>query len=84
MIDVKALNQIIEERGIKKKKLASMLGIHPNALTRKLKGEVDFKASEIVILRDILRLSDADVKRIFLLSWVNNIHTGDKANDRAD
>lgn len=56
----------IEERGIKKTKIAEALGISTVALYGKLNGEYEFKPSEIVALQKLMRLSDAEVKEMFL------------------
>jgi len=84
MINKEALNHAIKTSGVKKCVIAQVLGITPNALTRKLNGSVEFKSSEVVKMRDFLHLSNEDVERIFLLSSVNNIHTQDKPNGNAD
>lgn len=78
MVDIKALNDAITRAGVKKKALANALGITPNSLTRKLDGSVDFKVSEICIIRDFLRLSNEEVCKIFLISSVIINHMDDK------
>lgn len=75
MTDIKALNDAIDRSGIKKRAIAEALGISANCLTTRLNGTTEFKSSEIAILRDLLRLSNEDVVRIFLRSSVNEVHT---------
>lgn len=45
--------------------LAKMLGINASTLSRKLSGETDFTRSEIVLIKECLNLSLADVDAIF-------------------
>ena len=60
------LQKAIEERGIKKTKIAEALGISTVALYGKLDGKYQFKPSEIKALQELMRLSDAEVKEMFL------------------
>lgn len=46
--------------------LANELGITPQAFRFKLRGETEFKASEIVKLSELLRLTDRETRDIFL------------------
>ena len=65
MTDIKRLNEIIEEHGIKKKVIANRIGILPSTLTTRLNGHSDFKVSEAAKLADILGLTPAEKMRIF-------------------
>ncbi len=59
------LNREILNSGIKKKSIASRLGITEMSLIRKLKGETEFKISETVKIGSILNLSDVEKCDIF-------------------
>ena len=63
---MRKLKEIIDKSGIKKRYIADMLGISRAALYNKLNGEAEFLPSEIKCLQILLRLSDAEVKYIFL------------------
>lgn len=60
----------IKRVGITKKEIAKSLGISEQALFNKIKGETEFKASEIYKLTDILRLSAESRDLIFLMNNV--------------
>lgn len=60
------LENAINERGIKYEVIANKLGITRKTFHRKLMGEVDFKLREAIELIDILRLTETEVKDIFL------------------
>ena len=59
------LNREILNSGIKKKSIASRLGITEMSLIRKLKGETEFKIRETVKIGSILNLSDVEKCDIF-------------------
>lgn len=66
MTDTRLFYQIISESGIKKGHLASLLGISITSLWQKAHNVREFKASEIKILCDVLKInSPKDVKRVF-------------------
>jgi len=65
MVDTNKLKQKIKEKGLKFGYLAQLLGISENTFTKKMKGIVDFKATELKILRDVLELSWDEVDAIF-------------------
>ena len=64
-MDIKALKQKIDERGLKIKYLAKELNLSYEAMCRKVKGENEFKASEMRKLADILDMSNDDIVSIF-------------------
>lgn len=65
---MKELKKIIEKKGLKYSFLTQKLGIAYNTLCRKLNGKSEFKSSEIIILSEILDITNPDeITRIFLL-----------------
>lgn len=62
MTDTELLKQCIQESGLKKGKLAELLGISKQALSAKLQGRREFKASEIQTLCQVLGIHDAGMK----------------------
>ena len=60
------INTILEESGLTKGYIARMLGISRTALNYKMRGLAEFKPSEIKCLRELLKLSDAEICEIFL------------------
>ena len=66
MADLNALAQVIEGSGIKKQKIADVLGISKQGLANKLAGRAPFQLAEIRPLCDLLGLSDAQRDDIFL------------------
>lgn len=57
MTDTKRLNDIIKERGLKKKYLAQQLNLSAYGLARKIDGKSDFRTGEVVALCDILGIT---------------------------
>lgn len=65
MVDTNKLKQKIKEKGLKFGYLAQLLGISENTFTKKMKGIVDFKATELKILRDVLELTNEELDSVF-------------------
>lgn len=59
-MDTSKLLALIDKSGLKKKKIADSLGVSYPALQRKLSGEVEFKASEINALKDLLHITSPE------------------------
>jgi predicted transcriptional regulator len=59
------LKEIINAKGFKLNFVASELNITRKALYKKLRGDSEFKASEIARLVDMLRLTSKETKEIF-------------------
>ncbi len=57
MIDVEQLSGYIDQQGFKHGYVARVLGIAPNTLRLKLRGEKDFKVSEADKLAHLLELT---------------------------
>lgn len=66
MVDIDMLKKKIEESGMMLKTVAERSGITPPTLTRRLKGEGEFSASEIVGLSKALKLKASERNDIFL------------------
>ena len=65
MVDFKALKQAISDSGYKFEDIASAIGLSRQGLYQRFRNEVEFTASEITTLCELLRLSAADKERIF-------------------
>ena len=65
MTDVTKLKQEIDNSGLKLDYIAKHLGITRQTLSKKLKGQAEFKQSEMVILSYLLNLSPTEREFIF-------------------
>ena len=65
MTDTEMLNEAIMRSGIKRKTLASKMGISDHALYNKINNKTGFKISEVLVLEDELRLTESETRRIF-------------------
>lgn len=66
LINSELLDAKIEESGLRISFIIEKLGISGTAFYKKKSGEIPFRAAEIYVLKDLLRLSDADVEAIFM------------------
>ena len=66
-VDTGLLNQYIENSGLKIGYIVETLGISRQAFDRKRNGVISFKASEVYVLCDLLKISQTDKPAIFLL-----------------
>ena len=71
MINTKLLEKKISDSGMTMVSLAEKAGILRESLYNKLKGNTEFKASEISSLSKVLRLSTRERDAIFFDSEVN-------------
>lgn len=71
MINTKLLEKKISDSGMTMVSLAEKTGILRESLYNKLKGNTEFKASEISSLSKVLRLSTRERDAIFFDSEVN-------------
>lgn len=71
MTNTEKLKTVINKSGFKIGFISENLGITREAFYRKMKNETEFKASEIVALKRILNLSDAQRNEIFLNDKLN-------------
>lgn len=65
MTDTALLKQKIEESGYKLKFIAQRLELTYQGFLKKINNESEFKASEISVLAELLRLSDKERDNIF-------------------
>lgn len=65
MINYKLLQFKLREARMTKKQFAARLGLSYAGFQAKIRRKAEFKASEIYLARDILKLSAEDVTRIF-------------------
>ena len=66
MIDMDQLIAKIDASGLKRRFIAEQIGMSDSLLSKKLKGEAEFKASEIVKMANLLHLSDEERVSIFM------------------
>lgn len=64
-MDIKALGEEIDRSGMKRYKIAEMMGLTRVGLAKKISGETEFKRSEISKICDILNLDNTTRDRIF-------------------
>ena len=66
MINTELLNQYIQDSGLKRKHIASRLGITAYGLANKINNRTSFTAKEIAVLAELLCIPQDDVFSIFL------------------
>ena len=66
MVNTEMLSRAIKDSGLKTGFIASSIGISTMSLQRKVEGETEFKASEIVGMTNLLRLTKSQRDQIFL------------------
>ena len=71
MTDVQLLRKKIEESGYKLRFIASKIGITYACLLKKINNQSEFKASEIMILCDLLNIGLEEKEHIFFTSIVD-------------
>lgn len=71
-INAQLLEDCIQKSGLRTSFICENLGISRQAFDRKRKGETAFRQSEVYVLCDLLRISDAETK--------NNIFFADNVN----
>lgn len=70
-IDTAKINKVIEQSGLKKKRIASELGITSVSFSQKLRGTVEFKVSEVYKLCKILDMPVDLMVEIFFTQKVD-------------
>ena len=75
MTDGELLREKIKNAGIKLTFVAESLGISKQALDRKLRDGADFKAYQMIILKDMLRLTNKEARDIFFAKNVDKNST---------
>ena len=66
MVDTKLLKRTIAWRGLTQIELANEMGVTPVTLSNKINNKIEFKASEIRNIADILGLDNLDIMAIFM------------------
>ena len=64
-VDTELLDKYIENSGLKLGYIIEKLGISRQAFDRKRKGLVAFRAAEVYVLCDLLKISEEDKPKIF-------------------
>lgn len=65
-VDTALLNEYIEKSGLKIGFIAETLGISRQAFAQKCRGEISFRAPEVYVLCDLLRIPEDKKPVIFL------------------
>lgn len=65
MTDIKMLKTAIEESGFRNRFIADKLGLSPEGFYKKLRGETEFKVSEVERITDLLKLTSKKRDDIF-------------------
>lgn len=67
MTNTTLLRQKIDESGYKLQFLAKKCGLTYYGLMKKVNNETEFKASEIKVLKELLKLTNEEANKIFFL-----------------
>ena len=65
MVNTLLLDERIEQSGFRVGHIIDTLGLSRNGFDKKRKGKTPFRKAEIYVLCDLLKLDEADQKRIF-------------------
>jgi len=75
MTKTEVLKRLIKESGIRKEKIAALLGISITSLNNKITNRTSFYADELYHLKALLNLSQAQFFDIFFASEVSDTDT---------
>ena len=64
-VDTEALDGYIEASGLRIGYIADVLGISNQALSMKRKGDISFRAAEVYVLCDLLKIPASEKPKIF-------------------
>lgn len=67
-VDTELLNEYIDKSGYRIGFIVDTLGISREAFNRKRKGEISFRAPEVYVLCDMLKIPDDIKPKIFCLN----------------
>ncbi|MCI8283963.1 MAG: XRE family transcriptional regulator [Firmicutes bacterium] len=81
MINLAMLNKKIKDSGMTIVAISAKSGILRETLYNKINGNVDFKASEILSLSKVLRLSNSERDKIFFANESESDSTNGKSNN---
>ena len=70
MVNVDLLKNTIKEQGIRNLFIAYKMGLSPEGFYKKLRGESEFKVSEVSCLTEVLRLTEEQRNAIFFAEEV--------------
>lgn len=70
MVNVDLLKNTIKEQGIRNLFIADKMGLSPEGFYKKLRGESEFKVSEVSCLTEVLRLTEEQRNAIFFADEV--------------
>ena len=71
MTNTLLLDEKIEQSGFRVGYIIDTLGLSRNGFDKKRKGKTPFKAAEIYVLTDLLKLSESDKNSIFFAEKVD-------------
>lgn len=80
MTNTTLLKKKINESGLKIKFLAASCNVTERTFNNKLKGRTPFVQDEILVLRNLLHLSDDELTAIFFAEEVENSSTEEVVN----
>lgn len=73
MTDIKKLNDIIKESGLKKTYIAEQLGISKASFSAKVNGKGEFNVREVIVLCKILGIRSLQEKEDIFFSFSNSV-----------
>ena len=72
MVDIQLLDKKIEQSGFRIDHIISTLGLSRTGYYKKRNGKSSFRAAEIYVLRDLLKLSPEEEAQIFFADKVGS------------
>ena len=66
LVNTELLNFYIERSGLRIDFICDKLGLSWAGFDKKRKGEIPFRAAEVYVLKDLLRLTDDEASKVFL------------------
>ena len=70
MVNTQLLDDRIQQSGLRIGYIVETLGLSRNGFDKKRKGKTPFRAAEIYVLKDLLKLNDDDRDEIFFAQTV--------------
>ena len=72
MTNSKKLKELLESRGVSFSLVAKKIGMTRQGLHKKFEDGSDFKAYQMIIIKDLLRMTDEEARDIFFSSNVDS------------
>lgn len=72
MTNSKKLKELLESRGVSFAFVAKKIGMTRQGLYKKFEDGSDFKAYQMIIIKDLLRMTDEEARDIFFSSNVDS------------